>query len=74
MPALALSFPPFQLDVADERLSKDGVELKLRRKPFAILKYLAMNPKRLVTQEELIEAMWGKLVVSERRSVRSASR
>src|SRR5712671_6320972 len=60
-----LSFSPFQLDVVDERLSKDGVELKLRRKPFAILKYLAMNPKRLVTQDELIEAVWGKVVMSE---------
>src|SRR5882724_6651953 len=60
-----LSFSPFQLDVVDERLSKDGVELKLRRKPFAILKFLALNPKRLVTQDELIEAVWGKVVMSE---------
>jgi|SRR6266850_2222676 len=61
----SLSFSPFQLDVIDERLSKDGVELRLRRKPFAILKFLALNPKRLVTQEELIEAVWGKVVMSE---------
>src|SRR5258706_4004412 len=61
----SLSFSPFQLDVVDERLSKDGVELKLRRKPFAILKFLALNPKRLVTQDELIEAVWGKVVMSE---------
>jgi DNA-binding winged helix-turn-helix (wHTH) protein len=60
-----LSFPPFRLDPVDERLSKDGVELKLRRKPFAILKYLVQNPKRLVTQDELIEAVWGKVVMSE---------
>ena len=60
-----LSFPPFRIDVDDERLWKGGSELKLRRKPFAILKYLAMHPKRLVTQNELIEAVWGKVVVSE---------
>jgi len=65
MQALVLSFPPFRLDVADERLWKNGTELKLRRKPFAILKYLAMHPRRLVTQEELIEAVWGKVVMSE---------
>src|SRR5712672_4208645 len=63
--ALVLSFPPFRLDMAEERLWRDGTELKLRRKPFAILKYLAMNPKRLVTQDELIEAVWGKVVMSE---------
>src|SRR5262245_36625407 len=39
-----LSFPPFQLDPADERLWRDGRELRLRRKPFAILRYLAENP------------------------------
>src|SRR5260221_4971687 len=62
---LVLSCPPFQLDVADERLWKEGTELKLRRKPFAILKYLAMHPRRLVTQEALIEAVWGKVAMSE---------
>ena len=60
-----LSFPPFRLDVADERLWRDGTEQKLRRKPFAILKYLATHPKRLVTQDDLIEAVWGKVVMSE---------
>jgi len=65
MRALVLSFPPFRLDVADERLWKEGTELKLRRKPFAILKYLAMHPRRLVTQEALIEAVWGKVAMSE---------
>ena len=65
MQALVLSFPPFRLDVADERLWKDGTELKLRAKPFAILKYLAMHPRRLVTQEALIEAVWGKVAMSE---------
>src|SRR5258705_13062372 len=59
------SFPPFRLDVADERLWRDGTEQKLRRKPFAILKYLATHPKRLVTQDDLIEAVWGKVVMSE---------
>lgn len=57
-------FGPFRLDVGDERLWKDGTELKLRRKPFAILKYLAMHPRRLVTQEELVEAVWGKVAMS----------
>src|SRR3954470_3304912 len=65
MPRPVLSFPPFRLDVAGERLWRDGTELKLRRKPFAILKYLAAHPKRVVTQDELIEAVWGKVVMSE---------
>ena len=63
--APVLSFPPFRLDAADERLWKGDHELKLRRKPFAILKYLVTHPQRLVTQEELTQAIWGKVAMSE---------
>jgi DNA-binding winged helix-turn-helix (wHTH) protein len=62
---LLLSFPPFQLDLADERLWKAGVELRLRHKPFVILRYLAEHPRRLVTQGELFDAVWGNVVLSE---------
>ena len=58
-------FPPLRLDVGDERLWKSTEELKVRRKPFAILKYLTANPRHLVTQEELVEAVWGKIAMSE---------
>src|SRR5262245_43520610 len=37
----------------------------MRRKPFAILRYLAKNPQRLVTQRELVEAVWGQIAMSE---------
>ena len=60
-----LSFPPFRLDLRDERLWKDGKELRLRRKPFAILRHLAENPQRLVTHAELVGSVWGKMVISE---------
>src|SRR5580704_1059015 len=58
-------FSPFRLDVRDERLWKGTEELKLRRKPFAILRHLTANPQRLVTQEEVVEAVWGKIAMSE---------
>ena len=60
-----LTFPPFRMDPADERLWRDGQEVRLRRKPFAILRYLAENPHRLVTQDELVAAVWGKVAMSE---------
>jgi len=60
-----LSFSSFRLDVRDERLWSDGRELRLRRKPFTILKYLVEHPHRLVTHEELVRAVWGKGAVSE---------
>jgi DNA-binding winged helix-turn-helix (wHTH) protein len=58
-------FGPFRLDVGEQQLWKGGEELKLRRKPFAILRFLSANPRRLVTQEEVVEAVWGKIAMSE---------
>ena len=60
-----LSFPPFQLDLDNERLWKNGNELSLRRKPFAILRYLVQHPRRLVTHAEIVEAVWGNIAMSE---------
>jgi DNA-binding winged helix-turn-helix (wHTH) protein/tetratricopeptide (TPR) repeat protein len=58
-------FGPFRFDVGEERLFREGKEIKLRRKPFAILRYLTAHPQRLVTQEELVDAVWGKIAMSE---------
>ena len=41
-----MTFPPFRLDGAEERLWQGEKLLALRRKPFAILRYLAANPRR----------------------------
>src|SRR5689334_21291403 len=60
-----LAFPPFRLDLDEERLWKGNKLLVLRRKPFAILRYLATNPRRLVTHEELLRHVWSGAVVSE---------
>jgi DNA-binding winged helix-turn-helix (wHTH) protein len=58
-PRAVLSFPPFRLDLFEERLWKGEREVQLRRKPFAILRYLAQRPRRLVTYPEIVEAVWG---------------
>ena len=59
------SFPPFRLDLVEERLWKGDREVRLRPKPFAILRFLAQNPRRLVTQEEIVDAVWGRIAMSE---------
>lgn len=60
-----VAFPPFRLDVDEGRLWKGDSELPLRRKPFAILRYLAEHPKKLVTHDELLAQVWGGVVVSD---------
>jgi predicted ATPase len=60
-----LSFSSFQLDTAEERLSRAGIEVRLRRKPFAVLCHLARNARRVVTHDEIVEAIWGQVAMSE---------
>lgn len=62
---MALEFPPFRLDLAEERLWKGDKPLALRRKPFAILRYLAEHPRKLVTHDELLAQVWRGAVVSD---------
>lgn len=65
MPTKSIAFPPFNLDIENERLWKGSSEVLLRRKPFYILRYLASHPQRLVSQEELVREVWGDIAVSE---------
>jgi DNA-binding winged helix-turn-helix (wHTH) protein len=51
-------FPPFGLDPANQCLWRDGQRVLLKPKPFAILHYLVDHAGRLVTQEELLRALW----------------
>lgn len=58
-------FPPFRLDPDEGRLWKGETVLALRKKPFAILCYLAAHPKKLVTHDELLVEVWRGAVVSD---------
>jgi DNA-binding winged helix-turn-helix (wHTH) protein/tetratricopeptide (TPR) repeat protein len=58
-------FGPFRFDVMEQRLFREGKEIKLRPKAFAILRHLTAHPQHLVTQEELIDAVWGKIAMSD---------
>ena len=60
-----ISFPPFRLDAEQERLWKGEAPVALRKKPFAILRYLATHPKKLVTHDELLREIWAGSVVSD---------
>lgn len=57
--------PEFTLDVADERLWKDGRPVSITNKAFQMLKHFAENPRMLVSKEEILEAIWGDVYVTE---------
>jgi DNA-binding winged helix-turn-helix (wHTH) protein len=58
-------FPPFRLERANEQLWRDEALVPLRPKPFSVLRYLVEHPGRLVTREELQNAIWPGTYVSE---------
>lgn len=55
---LALEFGGCRLDLRTEQLLRDGKAVHLAPKCFEILCYLAEHPTRLVSKEELLEAVW----------------
>jgi DNA-binding winged helix-turn-helix (wHTH) protein len=60
-----LFFPPFHLDLMNETLWCGARLVPLRPKALAVLRYLAEHAQRLVTQEELLKAVWQRPYVSE---------
>jgi TolB-like protein/DNA-binding winged helix-turn-helix (wHTH) protein/Tfp pilus assembly protein PilF len=60
-----LDFPPFRLDPSNERLWRETLEIPLRPKTFAVLRYLVEHAEQLVTKEELLNAVWADTVVGE---------
>lgn len=61
-------FKPFRLDLANQRLwrvSDEGepVSVTITAKAFDVLRYLVEHPGRLVSHEELLEALWSGVAV-----------
>ncbi|HEY7548318.1 MAG TPA: transcriptional regulator [Hyphomicrobiaceae bacterium] len=60
-----LRFDRFALDVTRGCLRVGDEELALRPKAFEVLRYLAQNAGRLVSKQELFDAVWPDVTVSE---------
>jgi predicted ATPase/DNA-binding winged helix-turn-helix (wHTH) protein len=58
-------FGEFTLDVSRGSLVKDGEEIKLRPKLYETLKYLVENPGRLISKQELMQAVWPDAFVTD---------
>ncbi len=72
-----IHFPPFRLDLAAGQLWRGDRRVPLRPKTFAVLEHLASRPGELVAKEDLLDAVWGDVAVTEdvaRISVRELRR
>jgi eukaryotic-like serine/threonine-protein kinase len=58
-------FGQFVLDPGRRTLSRADSPVSLTPKAFDVLLFLVQNPNRLVTKEELLQAVWGDTVVEE---------
>ncbi|MGC1421035.1 MAG: winged helix-turn-helix domain-containing protein [Terracidiphilus sp.] len=53
------------------RLIKAGEVIPVEPKAFRVLLFLLHNPQKLITKEELLNAVWGEIAVSENSLARS---
>jgi DNA-binding winged helix-turn-helix (wHTH) protein len=59
------SFGEFSLDTDTRLLCRAGALVSLTPKAFDVLLFLAQNPNRVLAKEELLQAVWGDVVVEE---------
>jgi predicted ATPase/DNA-binding winged helix-turn-helix (wHTH) protein len=56
-------FAGFRLDTRNECLWRGSVQVTLPPKPFLVLRYLVEHPGRLITHDELLDALWPETYV-----------
>src|SRR5213080_1828933 len=60
-----IRFAPYRLDLDAGLLRSGDRAISLRPKTWAVLRYLAERPGVLVTKEEILDAVWGRITVTE---------
>ncbi|MSQ48529.1 MAG: hypothetical protein EXR78_09155 [Deltaproteobacteria bacterium] len=61
----SITFHPFRLGLDSERLWRRSDPIALRPKTFAVLRHLLERAGRLVTKDELLDAVWPDTSVSD---------
>jgi predicted ATPase len=56
-------FEQFRLDTVNGCLWRNGSQITLPPKPFAVLRYLVENPGRVISHDELLDALWPETFV-----------
>lgn len=62
------------IDIAAHRVKREGEEVRLTRKEFAVLAELARHPGRVITHAHLLRAVWGEAHLDDVEYLRVAMR
>ena len=68
-PPDSLSIDDLVIDFAGRRLTRGGVEQQLEPKAFDVLALLAASPGRVFARDEILDAVWGRDVYVDERTV-----
>ena len=55
----------YRIDLADERLWSGNRSISIGNKAFRILRLFVINPNHLLTKNDILDAIWGDICVSE---------
>jgi DNA-binding response OmpR family regulator len=69
LPQAHVTFGDIQLDFATMRATKHGRPVTLTAFEFKLLRFLINNPERVITREELLNAVWGYIGPPATRTV-----
>jgi len=71
-PALAggaLDYAGISMDTSAHRVTRDGVSVPLGPTEFRLLRHFLEHPGRVFSREQLLDAVWGRDVYVEQRTV-----
>ena len=70
---MTIEFGPFQLDESGRLLKLQGREVELQPRVFELLVYLIKNEARVVPKDELLDALWPAVTVTDNSVQRAVS-
>ena len=64
-----LSFGGIEMDTTAHKVTRDGVAIALGPTEFRLLRHFLEHPRRVFSREQLLDAVWGRDVYVEQRTV-----
>jgi DNA-binding response OmpR family regulator len=58
LPTTQLSFAGLEMDLLKRKVQRDGVEIELQPKEYALLEYLLRNAERVLSKTMILEHVW----------------